>query len=262
MVVFIIRRYINSLIICICLCANYVRENLPDDYPHKNNSSKINRTIENLIINFANTSKNKSRDNMNKKEVIFVLLNEFADWEGAYIATCLNIGVKPGSPVNYTVKTMSVTKDPIMSIGGFKVLPDYDLNDMPTDHAGLVLIGGMHWFSLEAAQIVPLVEKAIEDNKLVAGICNASVFLGAHGILNNVKHTSNGLDYLKQYAGEKYTGEANYINEQAVRDGNIVTANGTSPLEFCREVLYVLEAATPEIIEESYQYYTNGLSPK
>lgn len=199
---------------------------------------------------------------MNKKEVIFVLLNEFADWEGAYISTCLNIGVKPGSPIKYTVKTMSVTKDPIMSIGGFKVLPDYDLNDMPTDHAGLILIGGMHWFSPEAAQIVPLVEKAIKDNKLVAGICNASVFLGACGVLNKVKHTSNTLDYLKQYAEEKYTGEANYINEQAVRDGNIVTADGNSPLEFCREILSVLEADTPEIIEEAYRFYKGEFSGK
>ena len=152
---------------------------------------------------------------MDKKEVIFVLLNEFADWEGAYIATCLNLGVKPGSPVNYTVKTMSVTKDPVMSIGGFKVLPDYDVNDMPKDHSGLILIGGMRWFSPEAVQIVPLVEEAIRENKLVAGICNASVFLGANGFLNNVKHTSNGLDYLKQYAGEKYTGEAGYVNKHA-----------------------------------------------
>ncbi|MDH8702504.1 putative intracellular protease/amidase [Dysgonomonadaceae bacterium PH5-43] len=199
---------------------------------------------------------------MNKKEVIFVLLDKFADWEGAYISTCLNIGVKPGSPIKYTVKTISVTKDPILSIGGFKVVPDYDLNDMPEDHAGLILIGGMHWFSPEAAQIVPLVEKAVKENKLVAGICNASVFLGACGILNNVKHTSNGLDYLKQYAGERYTGDANYINEQAARDGNIVTAPGTAPLEFCREILYALDADAPEIIEESYQYYKNGFLPK
>lgn len=198
---------------------------------------------------------------MNNKEVIFVLLNEFADWEGAYISTCLNIG-KPGSPVKYTVKTMSITKDPIMSIGGFKILPDYDLNDIPTGHAGLILIGGMHWFSPEAAQIVPLVEKAVKENKLVAGICNASVFLGACGVLNNVKHTSNALDYLKQHAGEKYTGDVNYINENAVGDGNIVTANGTAPLEFCREIMYALEAETPEVIEECYQYYKDGLSPK
>lgn len=199
---------------------------------------------------------------MNKKEVIFIILNDFADWEGAYIATSLNQGVKPGSPVNYVVKTMSVTKDPVISIGGFKVLPDYDLNDMPEDYAGLILIGGMSWFSPEAQQIIPLVEKAVKGKKLVAGICNASVFLGMNGHLNNIKHTSNGLDYLKQYAGEKYTGEANYINKQAVRDGNIVTANGTAPLEFCREILYALDADTLEAIEESYQFSKNGISPK
>lgn len=115
---------------------------------------------------------------MDKKEVIFVLLNEFADWEGAYIATCLNLGVKPGSPVNYTVKTMSVTKDPVMSIGGFKVLPDYDVNDMPKDHSGLILIGGMRWFSPEAVQIVPLVEEAIRENKLFVEYAMLRYFLG------------------------------------------------------------------------------------
>lgn len=94
---------------------------------------------------------------MNKKEVIFILLNEFADWEGAYISTSLNWGVKPGSPVNYTVKTLSISKEPVTSIGGFKILPDYGINDMPEDYAGLVLIGGMSWRSPEALEIVPLV---------------------------------------------------------------------------------------------------------
>lgn len=199
---------------------------------------------------------------MNKKEVIFVLLNEFADWEGAYLAANLNLGVKPGHPVLYTVKTLSVTKEAVISVGGFRVLPDYGINDdLPDDYAGLVLIGGMRWFSPEAEQIVPLVEKAISDNKVVAGICNASVFLGMHGYLNNIKHTSNGLDYIRQFAGEKYTGEAGYVNEQAVRDGNVVTANGMAPLEFCREVLCALEADSPDVIEESYLYYKNGFQP-
>lgn len=90
-------------------------------------------------------------------------------------------------------------------------------------------------------------------------ICNASVFLGKQGVLNGRKHTSNDLEYLQQCAGEKYTGEAEYINEQAVRDGNLVTANGTGALEFCREILYALEVDTPEKIEENYQFYKRGL---
>ena len=193
-----------------------------------------------------------------KKEILFVLLNGFADWEAAHIAVCLNSGVKPGRSVKYIAKTLSLTKDPVISIGGFRVLPDYDLHTLPEDYAGLILVGGDNWFSSEAESLVPLVEKMIRENKLVAGICNASVFLGKHGFLNHVKHTSNTLEYLKNTAGEKYTGEAHYIEKQAVRDGNIVTANGTAQLEFCREILYALNADEPEIIEESYSFYKNG----
>lgn len=194
-----------------------------------------------------------------KKEIIFVLLNHFADWEAAHTAVCLNTGVIPGRPVKYITKTLSLTKEPIISIGGFRVLPDYDTYSLPEDYAGLVMVGGdNNWFSPEAEFLIPLVEKMIRENKLVAGICNASVYLGKHGFLNHIKHTSNTLEYLKNMAGEKYTGEANYIKKQAVRDGNIVTANGTAQFEFCREILYALNADEPEIIEESYSFYKNG----
>lgn len=198
---------------------------------------------------------------MNKKELIFVLLNDFADWEGAYIAACLNQGVMPGSEVKYRVKTLSLTKEPVCSLGGFRVLPDYGIEDLPADYAGLILIGGMSWFSEQARQLVPVVEKALEKNKLVAAICNASVFLGMHGFLNQVKHTSNTLDYLKQYAGTAYTGDAHYLLQPAVRDGGIVTANGTAPLEFCREILYALEADTVENIDATYRYYKGEFCP-
>lgn len=197
-----------------------------------------------------------------KKEIIFVLLNGFADWEAAHLAACVNTGVKPGRPVRYIAKTLSLTQDPVISIGGFRVLPDYDIHTLPEDYAGLVLVGGDNWFSPEAESLVPLVEKMVRENKLVAGICNASVFLGKHGFLNHVKHTSNALGYLKNMAGEKYTGDAHYIEKQAVCDGNIVTANGTAQLEFCREVLYALNADEPEIIEESYSFYKNGFLSK
>ncbi|MEG1615941.1 MAG: type 1 glutamine amidotransferase family protein [Bacteroidales bacterium] len=194
-----------------------------------------------------------------KKEILFILLDNFADWEGAYIAPNLNAGVEPGSESKYIVKTVSVTKDPVVSIGGFKVLPDYGINDIPTDYAGILLIGGMSWFTPEAELIVPLVKDAIEKKKLVCGICNGSVFLGMHGFLNNVNHTSNGLEYLKQFAGANYTGESLYINEPSVRSGNIVTANGFSALEFCREILYALKADSPNKIERSYRMNKTGL---
>lgn len=193
-----------------------------------------------------------------KQEILFVLLPDFADWEGVYIATSLNYEFEPGSENKYIVKTMSITKEPVVSSGGFTVLPDYDIHDIPSDYAGLVLIGGTRWFSPEAELLVPLVKETIENKKLVAGICNGSVFLGKHGFLNTVNHTSNGLEYIKTYAGTNYTGESLYINEGAARAGNIVTANGLCPLEFCREILYALDAFSPSIIEQSYRMHKTG----
>ena len=39
--------------------------------------------------------------NLMKQEVLFLLLNEYADWEGAFLAISLNTGVIPGSEVKY-----------------------------------------------------------------------------------------------------------------------------------------------------------------
>ena len=93
-----------------------------------------------------------------KQEVLFVILNEYADWEGAFIAACLNMGVMPGSEVMYTPKVVAPTLDAVRSIGGFCTLPDCRFKTMPTDYAALILIGGMHWKSPEGTQVVPLGE--------------------------------------------------------------------------------------------------------
>lgn len=78
-----------------------------------------------------------------KQEVLFILLNEYADWEGAYIASSLNAGVMPGSEVKYTPKVVAPTLDAVSSIGGFHTLPNYSFQTMPADYAALILIGGM-----------------------------------------------------------------------------------------------------------------------
>lgn len=84
-----------------------------------------------------------------EQEVLFILLDNFPDWEGAYIAPILNFGIWSGSESNYMVKTAAITKEPVMSCGGFKVLPDYSINNIPADYAGVVLIGGISWFNPE-----------------------------------------------------------------------------------------------------------------
>ena len=77
--------------------------------------------------------------------------------------------------------------------------------------------------------------------------------------MNNVKHTGNGLDQLKKWAGPGYTNAENYVEAQAVSDKNIVTANGVGHLEFTREMLLLLKANSPEQIDKWYDFYKNGI---
>jgi len=189
-----------------------------------------------------------------KQTVLFVVLDLYADWEAAYLSSAvLNLGQG-----KYAVKTISLTKEPIHSLGGFTLLPDYDLQSVPEDFAGLILIGGDFWRDAAARQTEPLVKRALAENKVLGGICAASAFLGAIGALNTVRHTSNDLDYMKQWAGNSYTGEQNYLQQQAVRDGNVVTANGTAALEFAKEVLEALQLAPESEIERWYNFYKLG----
>ncbi|MEY8488273.1 type 1 glutamine amidotransferase family protein [uncultured Parabacteroides sp.] len=194
-----------------------------------------------------------------KKEVLFLILNDYADWEGAFLATSLNTGVMPDSEIKYVSKTVAPTLEEVHSIGGFRTLPDYSFQNMPSDYAALVLIGGMQWKSPEAEQVAPIVREALRQGKIVGAICNAASFMCAHGFLNNVKHTGNTLAQLKLWGEANYTNEAGYVEQQAVSDKNIVTANGTGHLEFTRELQILLQADSIDRINGAYDFYKNGL---
>ena len=188
------------------------------------------------------------------KKILFVILDQWADWEAAYLSSAIRMLGQN----QYAIKTVSLTKDSVESIGGFHVLPDYDIQSIPTDYEALILIGGMTWRNEAAQKIKPLVEKCFENNKVLGGICDASAFLGTVGVLNNVNHTSNDLNDLKQWADKAYIGEEKYIMKQAVSDRNIVTANGTAPLEFAKEVMLTLKVAPENKIIDWYNYHKLG----
>ncbi|MEY8336815.1 type 1 glutamine amidotransferase family protein [Lachnospiraceae bacterium 62-35] len=189
-----------------------------------------------------------------KKTILFVILQQYADWEAAYISSAIFMLGQGG----YTVKTVSLSRDCVQSIGGFKVLPDYDIQSVPDEYEALILIGGMTWRSENTQRIKELAKDCFKRGKLLGGICDASAFLGTAGILNHVVHTSNDLNDLKKWAGPIYTGEENYIAKQAVCDKNVITANGTAPLEFAKEILLALHVADEEAIADWYNFHKLG----
>ena len=84
-----------------------------------------------------------------KKTILFVILQQYADWEAAYLSSAISML----SQGEYEIKTVSLSKEPVQSIGGFKVLPDYDVASVPINYEALILIGGMTWRSENTQQI-------------------------------------------------------------------------------------------------------------
>ncbi|MDY3266433.1 MAG: DJ-1/PfpI family protein, partial [Phocaeicola sp.] len=191
---------------------------------------------------------------------LYLLLDNYADHESVFLASAINCdenGIRKNP--KYINKVVTPTLTPIRSCGGFQTIPDYSFDTMPEEYAALILIGGYGWLDDKTSdKVIPIVRKAIEKGIIVGAICNAASFLAKHGFLNNVKHTGNGLEQLKLWGGNNYTNQAGYINEQAVSDKRIVTANGTGELEFAKELLLLLENDTPEQIEMFYRFNKDG----
>lgn len=195
-----------------------------------------------------------------KNEVLYLLLNNYADHEAVFLASaiaCDEHSIK--ETPKYVNKVVAPTLDIVRSCSGFHTLPDYSFDTMPDYYAALVLIGGFGWLDeQEANKVVPIVNHAKENGIIIGAICNAASFLAKHGFLNNIKHTGNGLEQLQSWGGNNYTNAAGYINEQAVSDHRVVTANGSGYLEFAKELLILLENDTTEQIERFYRFNKEG----
>ena len=75
------------------------------------------------------------------KRILYFLLDQWTDFEAAYLSTAITMT----GGGHFENKVVSLTIDPVKSIGGFSVLPDYDSKSIPEEYDALILIGGMSW---------------------------------------------------------------------------------------------------------------------
>lgn len=174
------------------------------------------------------------------KRAIFFLLDDYADWEGAYLSSSLN--QKNG----WEVKTASIQKE-VNSIGGFTTKIDIQLENLPTHPDLFILIGGNSWSLINSA-LKQTIENYLAQGVVVGAICGAVDYLAKNGLLNNYKHTGNSSYLWSDF--ENYTNIDNFIEQQAVVDQNLVTANGTAPLEFTEMILKAIKFDANETIEK------------
>ena len=189
-----------------------------------------------------------------KDKIVFVLLPGFADWEGAPLAA--ELAQPETEHPAFEVHYASLSREPIRSIGGLTVLPDLALHEIPVDAKALVLVGGTSWKTPEAEAVAPVARQFLEAGRVVGAICDAARFLGAQGLLNQHRHTANMKQVLEGEAG--YQNPEGFVPEDAVRDRNLVTANGQAPNPFAREMLLALGVSEDQV-QFWYDFQTLGL---
>ncbi len=119
----------------------------------------------------------------------------------------------------------------------------------------MVTVGGNTWNN-DNKKLLHLIKTAFQNNIPVGAICGAVDYLAKNGFLNHYNHTGNSVDAWKGY--ENYHAKSSFFQQQAVTDKNLVTANGTAPIEFTHLILELIEFDTSENIKKMMYMYKHG----
>ena len=158
---------------------------------------------------------------MRDRAVYLLVVDGFADWEAAHaIAELRRNG-------EYRVEAVGLTRDPVVSMGGLRVLPSRTVAEIkPDDVAVFMLPGGDRWETMPIEIELERALKRLDARHVpIAAICAATVAISRIGLLRGRRHTSNGLTYLQSKV-PGYSEEQNYVDAPAVRDQGLITASG------------------------------------
>jgi putative intracellular protease/amidase len=173
-------------------------------------------------------------------KIVTILTEGFADWE----TTLLNAVAR----AYYKVETSYATPGgkPVTSSGGLRVTPDLAAAAVQPDaYDAVIVCGGTAWQSANPPDLSPLLRQTRDAGVLLGLICDATWAAAKGGILDDVRHTSNGAGYLDATG---YAGTQLYRDTPgAVTDHRIVTAAGTSPVAFMAAVLEGLGLGRDEL---------------
>jgi putative intracellular protease/amidase len=184
----------------------------------------------------------------------YVLLHSgYADWEPASALAELR------RTFGFVVRTIGLTSETVVSMGGLRVIPDLTLPEFEPESAEiLILPGGDSWTKGEVSEVSKTAQTMVALRRPVAAICAATLALAYAGLLDNHSHTSNGKAFIGKYVPQ-YRGEQLYQATPAVSDRFVITANGLAPFAFAAEIFRALAPDRKREIETYVQLYSHGI---
>ncbi len=177
----------------------------------------------------------------------------YADWEPASALAELR------RTFGFCVRTIGLTSETVVSMGGLKVIPDLALPAFVPESADtLILPGGESWTNGEVPQVSEAVRAMASLGRPVAAICAATLALAHCGLLDDRLHTSNGKKFIGEHV-RKYRGEEFYRASPSVSDRCVITANGLAPFAFAAAIFRALAPEREDDIETYEKLYSRGL---
>jgi putative intracellular protease/amidase len=195
---------------------------------------------------------------MKQQDVYLFVFDSLSDWEMGYAVAGINNPQFQLNPGGYRVRTVSLQRTSVLSIGGIRIEPDLRLDSIsPKDSAMLILPGGSTWDSGQNMEAVDVASAFLNAGVPVAAICGATAGLARGGLLDHQRHTSNSLEYL---AATQYRGVSLYEDSPAVTDGNLITASGVAPVDFAQHIFRRLNLYRPPVLDAWYGLFKTGKS--
>ena len=189
---------------------------------------------------------------MKNRTCYLFVFEGFADWEPAHITTTLS------KYTDFEIKTFSVDGNAVRSMGNLNIVPGYSLKEVENTAFDLLLLpGGTLWEEGGNMEISDIVINTFKKETTIAAICGATLFLAKTGVIKDVRHTSNGLAYLKSFCPD-YSSAEYYVNEPCVSDNNIITANGAAMLEFSYAVFEHFKAFSDKDLTFWFDLYKSA----
>ena len=156
------------------------------------------------------------------RTVHLAVYDTLADWEVGHATAHINNPDWQRAPGRYRVATVGLTSEPVTTKGGMRIVPDTTVGQVrPGDSAMLILPGADTWLTGDLGAYTRLAADFLAADTPVAAICGA----------------------------------ARYVDEPAVTDGPLVTASGTTPVEFARAVFAQLDLYEPSVLDSWYKLY-------
>lgn len=142
------------------------------------------------------------------------------------------------------VKTVGIKKELVTSHEGFKIMPDFTLDEIDYNDINLLVIpGGNPEILINNNKLYELIRSVNDKKSIIAAICTGPLHLHLAGILTDKEFTAS-LNELEM----EYCVECKIEDEDLIIEDNIITAKSNAYVDFAIEVGKLMD-----IYEDDYE---------